>query len=233
MFAPYIRHLRLAHYASSGSCHPTRTSLVFGVLFRSSGSLLFFQVRTHRARLILSVEAPLLLYRDVTRFSIHEFHSFCIALSNSFLSWGPRLRNDTSTLCCLALGVTSKQSSKTSQGHSGSDVLSVAKTSIETSNTCSARGVLRLALGAACCAVTCSSSSFSGTCVFTARSFASACCSIMGMSVFSALSAGSVLTASGKRLESFGSMRGWSIGGSTATGSRSGEWVHIHIVQLH
>ena len=98
---------------SPGSCHPTRTSLAFGVLFRSSGPLLCFQVSTQRAQMILSVETRLLLHRDVTRFSIHEFHSFCRAPPNSFLSWGLRLRNDTSSLRCLA----SKQSSQSSQRH--------------------------------------------------------------------------------------------------------------------
>ena len=111
---------------SSGSCQPTNTNLAFGVLVRSSGSLLFFQTSTHLALIILSVGIPFRLQSEVTLFSIQEFHSFCIAFSNNFLSSGDNFLKETSTrrslACCLACGVTCKHSSKTPQTHSGSSV---------------------------------------------------------------------------------------------------------------
>ena len=87
--------LSAAIVSSSGSCHPTRTNRAFGLMI--VWIIWPFQRSTHLAWMILSGEMPRLLQTEVTLFSIHEFHSFCVALTNSAFSAGPSLRKLTST----------------------------------------------------------------------------------------------------------------------------------------
>ena len=82
----------VAIWPKHGSCHPTSTNLALGVFDLSSGSDDFFQTNTQRARMIFSRGIPLDLQREVTLLSIHDCHSFCMALSKSFLSSGLNLR---------------------------------------------------------------------------------------------------------------------------------------------
>ena len=89
--------LSVAIFPNSGSCHPTRTSLAFGVFVFTSGSLLFFHTNTHRALIIFSGFIPRLLHNDITLFSTQDCHSFCIAFSKRALSSLLSLRKETST----------------------------------------------------------------------------------------------------------------------------------------
>ena len=130
--------LSVAIRPNSGSCQPTKTSLAFGVCCFSSGSEDFFHTNTHLAFIILSIGIPLDLQIVVTLFSTHEFHSFCMAFSNNFLSWSFNFRKFTSTLRCLAAaGVAMKHSSSTPHRKWESSHTSVANTSRDTSRTCS------------------------------------------------------------------------------------------------
>ena len=93
-------------FPSSGSCQPTRTDLAFGDFLRSSGPLFVFPIKTHLARIIRSTGMPFYLHRDVTLFSIQEFHSFFMACSKSCWSSLGSFLKDTSTLRNFDLGVT-------------------------------------------------------------------------------------------------------------------------------
>ena len=127
--------LSVAIFPSSGSCHPTSTSLALGVFDLSSGSDDFFHTKTHRALITRSLGIPRDLQMEVTLLSIHDCHSFFIATSNLFLSSSFNFRKLTSTRRCFAGCCTTKQSSITSHKHNCCSVMSSGRTSIDTSMT--------------------------------------------------------------------------------------------------